>query len=97
MAEDDSSQTAYLIYLIGHIIGSVIILLILLVYGILFSKHSCYGWSVMATTVSFLGWYLSFALVKGILSPLMESPEVPHLGVQMLACKWNSVMNSPKF
>ena len=95
MTADDSLQASSLIYLIGHIIGAVILLPVLLVYFILFDKHSCYGWTVLAMMVSFIGWYLSFAVVMGILSPLMESsPETNRNSdvsiVAMLACEWDS-------
>ena len=95
MTADDSLQASSLIYLIGHIIGAFILLPVLLVYFILFDKHSCYGWSVIAMMVSFMAWYVSFAVVMGILSPLMESsPETYRNSdvstVAMLACKRDS-------
>ena len=94
MEGDDSFRQISLIYLIGHLIGASIFVPILLVYGLLWGKHSCYGWSVMAMVISFFSWYVSFAVVTGILSPRMESWETSKLflGIRLLACEWDSVI-----
>ena len=93
MAFNNVSEAIALINLIGHIIGAFVLLHILLVYVILFHKHSCCGWSAMAMIVSLMGWYISFALITGALFPLVESPGTSNVDLVglTLGCKWDAV------